>query len=274
MTTRQAGFTLVELMIVSVIAALMMAAVYETLIVQEKTYEVGGLMMQDQESLRTSLGILESELREVGAIGDSAIGGSDFAIASSDSVVFRAQRKIAFVCSLSRNEKWMITAALGDPFAAGDSLLVFIDNDSTTHQDDEWNTAVVSSVSSSSDAACQAEWPGKPIQLVKVGSHDMAGVMPGAPVRSYQWVTYGLYEFPRMGWSLGRRTVGGQPKFLVGGLGPPGEGLRFDYYTPAGAQTVDPKEISRLKITVTTDPPGSSRVEPTTLSTNLYLRNN
>lgn len=273
MNTRRAGFTLVELMIVSVIAALMMAAVYETLIVQEKAYEAGGLMMQDQETLRTALGVLESELREVGSIGDSAIGGSDFAVASADSVVFRAQRKIGFVCSLSRNEKWMITAALGDAFAANDPLLVYVDNDSTTHRDDEWNTALVSSVSASTDAACQTQWPGRPVQLIKVGNHDMAGVMPGGPIRSYQWVTYSLYEFPKSGWSLGRRAGDGPPRFLVGGLAPPRTGLRFTFFNPAGAQTVDPADISRLRISVTTDPPGT-RVDPTTLSTNLYLRNN
>ena len=273
MQAQREGFTLVEMLIVTVLAAVMLGATYQTLIVQEKAYEAGGVMMQEQESLRTALGILESELREVGSVGDSVIGGTDFRVASADSGVFRAQRKLGFLCKLSRNEKWMITWAMGDGFEANDPLLVFVENDSSRYQDDEWNTAVVTSVSSTSDSDCAAEWPGKPLQLLKVGNHDMAGVTAGAPVRSYEWVTYSLYEFGRMGWSLGRRSGDGQPKYLVGNLAGPGTGLQFRFFTSSGAATTDESQISRLRISITTDPPGT-RVDPTTLSTNLYLRNN
>lgn len=274
MTTRRSGFTLVELLIVSVLAAIMLGAVYETLIVQERSYAAGGQRMRGQEALRTSLGILESELREAGSIGDSAIGGTDFVVAAADSVMFRAQRKIGFVCKLSRGENWAVVWPLGDAFAAGDTLLVFVDGDTLSTRDDQWSTAIVGSANSHSDSECASRWPDQSLQILNVGSNQLVDVYPGAPVRSYQTVTYGLYPFEERGWGLGRRTRGSAPQFLVGGLAEPGRGLRFTYYDDTGTGTNNVDSISRLRIDVRTDPPSKSGVQPTSLTTNLYLRNN
>lgn len=271
---QRSGFTLVEFLIVAVLAAGVIGAVYETLLVQERSYAAGGEKLRAQESLRTSLGILESELREAGSIGDSAIGGSDFIVAAADSVVFRAQRKIGFVCKLSRGESWAVVWPLGDAFAANDTLLVFVDGETTSIRDDGWSMAVVGSASDHSDSDCASRWPDQGLQILNVGSGQLNDVYPGAPVRSYQTVTYGIYPFEQRGWGLGRRTRGSAPQLLVGGLATPGSGLRFTYYDDTGTKTNDVTAISRLRIDVRTDPPAKSGVDPTTLTTNLYLRNN
>lgn len=273
MRLRQSGFTLVEMLVVTVLAGITLAAVYETLIVQEQTYRAGGAMIQDQESLRTALGILEAELREVGTIGGSEVGGSDIAVASADSVVFRAPRKIGFVCTLSRSDKWMVTYSLSDPFVAGDELMLFVDGDSLRYQDDSWSTATVSSVTSTSDAACEAKWPGTPLQKVQLTSHDLTGVRVGSPLRSYEWVTYGLYSFGPLGWGLGRHGEGDSPTFLVGGLDAPGHGLTFQYFGADGLSTTVGSEVTRMTIDMKTAPVGTA-AEPAHLSSNLFLRNN
>lgn len=275
MRAQQSGFTLVELLVVTLLTAIALTGVYQTLIVQEKSYEVAGLKVHDQESLRTGLGILESELREVASIGDSVIGGTDIAVASSDSVVFRAQRKTAFICKLSRADKWLLVWNMGDPFESSEPLLLFVDGDSIQYDDDRWDTTRVSNASSTTDAACSSYWPDMPLQLLKLdNAQDMTGVQTGSPVRSYEWVTYSLYNFGPMGWGLGRRRGDGRPAYLVGGLAEPGAGLQFDYFTPNGTATNDPTEIARIRITIRTDPRTNTDVESTSMTANLFLRNN
>lgn len=278
MRIRQSGFTLVEMLVVTVLAAITLAAVYETLIVQEQTYRAGGAMIQDQESLRTALGILEAELREVGTMGGSAVGGSDIAVATPDSVVFRAQRKIAFICALSRSSQWIVTYSLSDPFVSGDELMLFVDGDSLRYQDDSWSTATVSSSTSTSDAGCEAKWPGVPLEKVQLTGHDLTGVRVGSPVRSYEWVTYGLYSFGPLGWGLGRHGQNESPTFLVGGLAPPGQGLAFQYFDGNGQPTTVGSQVARMTIGMQTKPVGTASsgtaAQPARLSSNLFLRNN
>lgn len=276
MRTRQSGFTLVELLVVSVLTGVALMGIYQTLLTQEKTYEVASLKISGQESLRTAVGVLETELREVGSIGGAAIGGSDIAIASPDSIRFRAQRKTAFICQLSRSDKWVMVWNMGDPIESGEDILLFVDGDSIRFNDDRWDTTYVSNASSTTDAACEAYWPGMPLQILKLdGVSDMTGVQPGSPIRSYEWTTYSLYNFGPLGWGLGRKRDGAQrPDFLVGGLAPPGTGLQFDYFTPTGTATSDPAAISRLRITVRTDPRTNTDVQSESLVSNLFLRNN
>lgn len=277
MNTRQSGFTLVELLVVSVLTGIALVGIYQTLLSQEKTYEVASLKISGQESLRTSLGVLETELREVGSIGGSAIGGSDIAIASPDSVVFRAQRKTAFICKLSRSDKWLLVWNMGDDLESGERILLFEDGDSIKYVDDRWDTTRVSNASPTTDTDCSSYWPGLPLQLLKLdGGTDMNAVQPGSPVRAYEWTTYGLYHFGDLGWGLGRRrhTDGARPELIVAGLAPPGQGLQFDYFTPAGTATNDPTAISRIRITVRTDPETNTEVQSEAMVSNLFLRNN
>ncbi len=274
MRIRRSGFSLIELMIVALLTAVVLGGVYQTLAVQEKSYEAASLLMRDQESLRTALGILESELREVSSIGGSDIGGSDISEATTRGITFRAQRKTAFVCKLSRGDKWAIVWTLGDDIEEGDNLLVFMDGDSTTSNDDWWNTTVASSAQAETDSDCSQYWPDTPLQLIRLDDMDMDSVVTGSPIRSFEWVTYSLYDFGDHGYGLGRlKRDQEQPDFLVGGLDP-STGLQFTYFAPDGTETTDPTQISRVRITARTAPEGNSGVESTSMTTNLFLRNN
>lgn len=276
MRTRQSGFTLVELLVVSLLTAVVLAGVYETLQVQEKSYEVAGLKIRDQESLRVALGILESELREVGAIGGADIGGTDIAVASADSIVFRAQRNVGFICKLSRADKWAIVWTLGDPFETSDSLLIFVDSDSARFDDDRWDATVTTNAAAETDADCTSYWPEPELQRLKLDNHPMAGVQPGSPIRGFDWITYHLHDFGDQGWGLARSQDSdpNSPALLVSGLAPPGQGLQLQYFTLTGTTTNDPTQIARVRITVRTDPQSNTDIESAQMTTNLYLRNN
>jgi len=273
MRTQRQGFTLVELMIVALLTAITLAGVYQMLMTQEKTYEAAGLLIRDQESLRVALGILESELREVGSIGGSAIGGTDIQEASAGSITFRAQRKLAFLCKVSRAEKWAVIWVLGDELEAGDPILLFVDGDSIKYTDDKWDTTTVTNASAETDTDCSAYWPGVPLQLIRLDNQDLDSVAVGAPIRAYETVTYGLYNFGPLGYGLGRLRQGEDaPDYLVGGLAE--DGLEFTYFAPDGTETTDETNIARMRITVTTDPETNTGVASTSMTTNLYLRNN
>jgi prepilin-type N-terminal cleavage/methylation domain-containing protein len=276
MSARRDGFTLVELMVVTLLLALVLGAVYRTLTVQEETYRAGGAVIQGQETLRTALGILESELREVSTTG-SDIGGPDIRAADPDSVVFRAARKVSFICDISRNEKWIVTASEGDPIARGDSLLIFVDGDSLRWQDDAWDPSLASDVATTSSSACAARFPGLAVQTVKLPvAQDLSGVRLYSPVRTFDWVTYTLQRYARpLDWSLVRRTPkDGKTVFLLGGLAPPGEGLRFEYFDELGNPTSVGSEVARMRIGVTVAERARAHMPAQSLTTNLYLRNN
>ena len=132
---------------------------------------------------------------------------------------------------------------------------------------------------------CPALWAMPEVKPVTVriptggGSVDVQltpDVQPGSPLRAYEWTTYGLYNFGHLGWGLGRRrhVDGARPELIVAGLAPPGVGLRFDYFTPAGTATNDPTAISRIRITVRTDPETNTAVQSEAMVSNLFLRNN
>jgi prepilin-type N-terminal cleavage/methylation domain-containing protein len=292
MRTRQSGFTLVELLVVVVIAAVVMGAVVQSLVLQERTYRATGEQVRGQDGLRIALGVLEAELRDaatnVGTHG-ATLGGSDILVAGRDSVVFRAQRNLGFVCEVHSNVKhvhiWAISPL--DSFV-GDSLyLVFRDGDPATAADDRWIAARANNIDPVATVACPGK-PGTPeshtrLALKHLDGSDiddgvLAHVLPGAPVRSVQNVTYGLYE---MGddWALRRRAQADTLQTLVRGLAPRGEGLVFTYMdangnTLTGDPLGDPTQVGAIRITARTAPHPGSGAHAAELTTNIFLRNN
>ena len=274
MRTRRAGFTLVEFMIVAVLTAIVLGGIYQTLASQERTYMTARVMIQDQEALRTAMGILESELREISSIGGVDIGGSDLLALSSDSIVIRAHRKTAFLCAPDPSNQRGTFWVLGDPFEDGDSVFLFVDNQASTHTDDRWDTTVVSSVGSIDDAQCDSVWSAPPQQRIRMDNQSFTGVVAGAPIRAYQTITYGLYDFGPLGYGLGRRRGGNSPTYLVGGLAGRGSGLQFTFYKPSGFTTLNPDSVSRIQVTIRTAPAEGTGVDPDSMTSTLYLRNN
>jgi prepilin-type N-terminal cleavage/methylation domain-containing protein len=290
MRTRQSGFTLVELLVVVVIAAVIMGAVVQSLVLQERTYRATGEQVRGQDGLRIALGVLESELREaatdVGTHGE-ALGGSDVVVAGRDSVVFRAQRNLGFVCQAPTSNQvhiWAINPL--DSFVEEFIYLVFRDGNPATAADDRW-IAARADVYPGATVACPGK-PGTPeshtrLTLQHLNGSDfadgvLAGVLQGAPVRSVQNVTYGLYE---MGdeWALRRRAQGDTLQTIVRGLAPRGEGFVFTYMdangnTLTGDPLGDPTQVAAIRITARTAPHPGSGAFATELTTNIFLRNN
>lgn len=273
MRTHRSGFTLVELIVVMIVGTMLLGAAYQALISQQRGYRTTGAVIGDQDALRIALGVLEAEIRETAAIGGLLMGGSDIVTATPDSVRLRAPRKIALVCSVSPSEKSMIVWSEWEMLSPGDSLLIFVDNLEDTYIDDRWEVASVSNVNNTT-ASCDTRPPGAELRKVIMVAHPLTGVLPGAPVRAFEPVTYGLYEIDGE-WGLGRKKNSDEAaKLLVGGLAGPGEGLILEYLNTAGATTADPAAVASIRVSLTTADQPSSGTQQKSVTSTIYLRNN
>src|SRR5688572_27174006 len=133
MQNRRDGFSLVEILVVSVLGALVLGAVFQTLTIQQRGSRHQNTIIQTQQTNRLTMQLLDAELREL-----SATGG-DLIAAARDSITFRAVRKVGIVCVNDSTLNRMTVWRLGDQaFTAGDSLLVFQDNNPGNMLDDAW----------------------------------------------------------------------------------------------------------------------------------------
>jgi len=268
---RSAGFTIVELLVVTVLAAVILGAIYQTITVQERSYRQTGAIIATQQTMRTALDVLEAELREVSA------AGGDLFMARPESIGFRAFRAIGFVCRADIPGLKLDVWELGEPFTAGggaDSVIVFIENDPAIGTDDQWQTTKISSVST---ADCP-DWNGYPERRLNLSGGSIAGIRPGAPIRSFRRLTYGIQQIGGR-WVLARRDPVQGTDALVGPLAPPSDsGLAFRYFDANGNPTTNPAAVARIWIMVKGRTPGTGLLGSTaygdSLFTQLFLRNN
>lgn len=231
----EAGFTLPELLVVAVLGAVILGAVFQTLSIQNRTFQRQSAVISAQEASRTTLAVLSGELREMSATGQDLIA------ASADSVSLRVLRKIGFVCNAGLAGVLTVWE-LGQPFTAGDSILVFSQGaDLLDPDDDAWIPGEVTSVTSGSAApGCDVDWPRETLSGAADGDHDIAtltissglglsDVTRGAPARTFERLVYGRYTVDGEV-VLGRRVAGGDPVPLVGPLAAGTDGLRFEFF--------------------------------------------
>jgi prepilin-type N-terminal cleavage/methylation domain-containing protein len=287
--SNRAGFTLVELLVVTVLAAIIMAATYQSLFSQERAHRTTGEIIRGQDAIRAALGILEAELREAATMGNLAvIGVRDLVDASPDSVTVRAPRKLGFVCAVHSSDRRIILWPMAgrDKFAVGDGLLIFAERDPSTVLDDQWLPGRAQQVQDATDACVRPPGSLTALQRVDVGGLDgssigggyLDGVLPGSPVRGFDRVTYRLFAGDG-GYFLGRRgAAGGEPDTLVAGLAAPGQGLIFQYLDTAGnTLTGDPipvELVAGVRVTARTNPRAGSGASPVTVRSTIYFRNN
>ncbi len=272
MTARRAGFSLVELLIVVVLGAVVMSAVYQTLAVQERTSRQLNAVITTQQTMRTAVQVLAAELRQ------SSANGGDIAMASTDSIRFRVLEKVGFVCTTDATGPSIDVHRMGTlDFAKDDSILIFADHAPDTGGDDAWNVTGVANTPS--HTTCSTSWPGTTDDRIGgISGSALSGVLEDAPVRSFRWVTYGLYQIAGQ-WSLGRRIAGDTAVALIGPLAPPAQnGLVLGYLDASGAATINPANIALVTITAKGLTPGtgssSARVYADSLTTQVYLRGN
>ena len=231
---------MVEMMIYMVLAGIVMAAVYQLLIGQSRSYGKQRELMDVHETLRSAAALLAWELRQA-----SAAGGDLYSI-NANSIVLRSVQGTGIVCvkhaTLPRFGLW---STAGDiEAAADDSALVFGGGN-------RWHVLKIQQVATAASLGVgNCSWPSTPepavaVELAVVNvPTDTAGIKVGAPFRAFRRVEYGVYQDGGRWW-LGRK-VGGAASYekLTGPLLPQASGgLVLTYRDWQGNVTADPTKV-------------------------------
>lgn len=245
MNRSRGGFTLVELIVVAVLGALLMAAALQVLITNQQSSRIQTAQIQGQQTTRAALDVLWGELREV------STRGGDLLSMSQDSLRVRVMRTFGLACAIdttSTGQPRMKVLRIGDAFLDGDSAFVFADNNQTTANDDRWIRARITQTDST--VVCGSS---RATQIVFAGQRPLFAadsVRLGAPVRSHVTYTYGLYALEGQ-YYLGRKAPGSDPVPMVGPLAATG-GLNFSYRDSLGVVTTDRTLVRQIVVTIRT----------------------
>lgn len=242
------GFTLVELLVVVVLAGVVMGAICRLLLANQRFYRAQAQVLDVEEGLRALAQLVPAELRELSARGGDIVG------MGPDSISLRAMRGFGVICAPPDPAAGAVVVADSLTFGwravdpARDRTLVFRDGDPASADDDRWLDLGVSSVSV--HAACGDGSPGTRLRF-SGATADLDGVSAGSPLRTFERVTYRLYTddqglswlgergFSAGGWSALSPVAGPLRRF---------DGLAFRYYDSAGAPTAVPAAVVRIGV--------------------------
>jgi prepilin-type N-terminal cleavage/methylation domain-containing protein len=267
------GFSLVEMLVVTVLGSLVLLATYNVLITNQRTYTVNAANIQGQQTVRAAMELLFSELREISP------AGGDLLRMREDSVTIRVMRSAGIVCDsvplgqsgLSSNPPWKVVS-LGDTVATGDSAWVFAEKNPQVTADDTWFPVAVTV--RNDDATCGGR-PGQALRFV--GPTMLAADTPtiGSLVRTYQTFTYGLGVYNGDPYLIRALEPGGATVPLVGPLRA-ATGVHFQYLDADGNATNVPGDVRQMVVTLRTrhdarDAAGQQITD--SLTTRIYTRN-
>ncbi len=291
MNARRQGFTLVEMLVVAVLGVVIMGAVYQTLTVEYRSNRQINAVVATQQTIRTSMQMLQSELREV-----SSTGGSITA-ASATSITFRAPRKVGFVCDHPPSDASHLEFyTVGGGFAQGDSIIVQATRNPDDISDDFFYVGQIngspSGAGNCTSTLTAAPWTSMTggVQTQKVGftwngttPGSYAEINDGDVVRTFERVTYALASINGR-WVLGRRatTAATAADTMVALIGPlASNGLQLQYYDlnntliAAGSVSTNLNNISRIRMTIIgVNPTNAGATYSDRLTSDIFLRGN
>lgn len=281
MRTRRAGFTLIELLLVLVLGMILLGAAFQTMSQQEQAYGLFNAMAGTQGDTRLGVELLTSELRELSA------DGSDLLLATPDSLRIRALRKFGLVCSTNTSNTQLTVAQIGaDPFLTGDSIVVYVDQDSLKAADDIWQRTQVTNIQATSTCGSLLGGtlglvlPDATLTILKVGgSLRFDSIYPGAPVRSFENLMYRAGDW--QGDKVLERVYNGTSAPMFGPLADP-DGFVVSYFDTLGTElttfplsAADRASVQRLRIELRAERrAGAARTHTDSLITEIYLRGN
>jgi prepilin-type N-terminal cleavage/methylation domain-containing protein len=240
------GFTLVELLVVVVLGSVVVLSAYQVLTTTARVYAVNGARALGQQTLRGAVEILSNELREI------STPGGDLITMSSNSLRIRAQRAFGVVCNVdySAYPPQLTAFRIGPAFQAGDSVLIYHDNDPDISSDDVWHGGPISAVDTT--VTCQGN-PAQVLSLPFVGTvaagNSPDSVRAGAPMRGFEIYTYGEVNIDGDTY-LGRQGSGNNSVVpLIGPVQPEG-GISFRYLDDVGDVTTVESDVAQIEVTI------------------------
>ena len=282
----RSGFTLVELLVVILVALLLIGGAYQTLMSQTRLHSVSQQSLDARESVRAATAMIAWDLRSI------APEDGDLYSVTPDSLVLRSARATGVICSaqtVSGGRRFGLQHSSGGfTVTSDDSVLVH------TLPDSSWSPlAVTESWTGSSAWASAPAGGGTPVcfwadsttsvprpQVAIHAEGDsiaLEGLRVGSPLVLFRHTTYALFPWDGRWW-LGVRTAGAtEYEVLSGPMRAPSDGgLVFTYLDASGAATTDPALVTRIEFSLVSESFESFAGNPMvdSLSSGVYLRNN
>jgi prepilin-type N-terminal cleavage/methylation domain-containing protein len=264
------GFTLIELIVVVVIGAVVLGAITQILVSNQRLYTANTEQVLAQQTVRSGVEVVAQELREI----SSELG--DVLSATATQVQVRAVRKAGIVCAIDlRNPLTVRVQVRGQPFAADDAVTFFVDNDVDTPVDDYWATGTITSIAAGAVCPGAAAAPAQTVVFTSVSptvARDQ--VRLGSLIRAFESFTYGQVTYDSEPY-LGRVPASGTGVPLVGPVDAT-NGIRFVYRNAAGAETSTLNQIRTIELTLRSTSGArteSGRVVADSLTRVIHLRN-
>ena len=280
MNQRAGGFTLTETLVVVMVSALVMGSIYQMVIMQNRSTREQYAIVDNAQNGRMALALLANDLKEISAVDGDVIA------ADSTSIQFRALRKAAVSCNKPSNsalDLWV----LGAPIRVGDSVMVFIEGNPMSVNDDSWLALRVNTVNQSNcpgGADPYSVGLANMLQIGFTGTPLVNAGTSGALVRSFVATRYRLVDSGEWGQLTRTDTLPEAP--LIDRLSMLSEeGLRLRYFNAAGTQmpyntlSANLNNIMRVQVKVrgkaarAVSRDGTSRLQDSLVAT-VYLRGN
>lgn len=248
MRHRERGSTLIECAVALVISSILLAAVWSLLLAGWRTSRSEAANVAVRQNVRAAAALLRAELQGVSAPAGDLLRISDSAIA------LRATRALGFVCA----DVSGATIVLGDSLLsstrsidpARDSALLFREGDPGSSDDDRWLHA---GIASTRGGRCADGSNGVALSLAGPGNVDLAGVITGAPVRTFEILEYRRYsDADRIGWLGEHGPSGGGWAALSPVAGPlrAKDGVVFRFARKDGLPAAAPDSVAVIEAAI------------------------
>jgi len=265
--SKQAGFSLVELVFSAVIGGLIMAAGLSLAIQQRSFYTTAA----DAAYAISSLNGLE--LTMAGEVLPLNAAAGDLIHAGPDSMRLRLFRGVYSVCDVALTPAALTMKRLtqgGEP-AAGDSAFVYSQGVTSQIQDDLWERFEIKAVTAATCPDGSQAWR---LTFWGLNSTQLGQLPAGAPLRVFGRASY-WFDQRDDGWYLTRTDRDGTALSIAGPLRQPGSASvppAFRYYDANGTPTTVPANVARLEITANAVRFVTQGPQPTTAQRTLTFR--
>ncbi len=279
---QDAGFTIVELLVVSVVGIILVMGAYQLLVTQSRVLTMQQETIDAQESTRGAAALLAWELRS------AAASGGDLYVINQDSVVLRSVRATGVICSWvegSGQSQYGLRQTSGAfTSTTNDSAMVFSVVDNTWaafNVSAAWTGAAAwtnTPVCFWGDSTTSVPRPEASVQIDTLAT--LVNLEVGGTVHLFRRTKYALSAVDGRWW-LSRSEGGGEWEILTGPmLSPSNGGLTFAYYDRLGAVTTDPAQVARVEFTLRSESFGqvsmaghAGRALEDSITATVFLRN-
>jgi type II secretory pathway pseudopilin PulG len=280
--SERGGFTLIEILVISVLTIIVLGGLTTTLMRQQRFYRGTAELIDTRSQIRQAAGILPFDLRGISTIGGDLLAMTD------TSMLFRATIGSSVVCLKVDATTVMLPPAVlanGNTLTSwslepgpGDTAFMYDDGPANAASDDQWRAYALQVAPVPVVGGCPLETGFTSASDATTASYSLGltsnlatGILVGAPVRFVRTTRYSLYPAADGNWYLGycSPTCGtGGPQPVAGPFLPYGggvtPGVRFTYLAENGLVTATPSAVAQVSIVVRGETRGEVSISGTT----------